>query len=832
MGEYPENPGTLPARDFCNKGAKKNPITGKGPLGNQYAGRMSYDESDREEQVKGVQKMLLDLGFDIGLMEADGKFGDATEDGVREFQKENVDWECKPLNVDGLVGPRTSDALNREMVGRWYDTYPTPKEISEDIYCYTAIESRVREGLTINPGEAKTVSLFIVRPMPAGFVPWIDFQTVDDFGHRLGEKTITLTYPDGTEKELTTDAKGYHREKRVPRGTIPVRLPDGTPAKMRSGDEERDAVINTENLRHAIIDIIVEHRATEEVKEQKETNRKLYRREPDTREEVGGRQRALDPDSGEYTGEDTKIKTRKSQCYTIDNLALAAGWSAKYEGVNLSRFFTVLSQWLADYYPVATERGYYVHVLVGEDLTTYDSKGKSLGKSRVNKELRGLLGSYAVFAEESGPLFVDMVNRKYNMPVKGYETSIAIDEVVDEPEVIKDIYQKNPSKVEILYRMPAKDQLYWLAVLGGTGSLEDYGMDSAINKTVHERNLAVVRTVVLTYNGYIESYIKKVKETKDENGLRKLGPPYQAYTFPIPAGATTEQSDELFQANLASSLHAWQAIADRLAKFADEVPEGTFFGVIKIEADKIAGSGKPYINGGSVKFSFYFDDDGTPVVLKPEKELKIGVEGEKSFKLPGGKEVELGFGVEKKLNPDTGQEGTSYKVKAGAGEVEISSEGDMKLEVGVGKVAGAYSEASMQSGQFGGGAFFKIGKDKKIYVGIHFQSVKEETLLAYFCHAPGFFERRSLDELFSPKLQWADLFPDEEKSLKALGFTQKIWDRKFGSAEGLPECISRPFDELSPEQKCAAVVLGLRRSNWEETWKKIRPEGGSSAGYA
>jgi hypothetical protein len=277
-----------------------------------------------------------------------------------------------------------------------------------------------------------------------------------------------------------------------------------------------------------------------------------------------------------------------------------------------------------------------------------------------------------------------------------------------------------------------------------------------------------------------------------------------------------------------SSLHAWQAIADRLAKFADEVPEGTFFGVIKIEADKIAGSGKPYINGGSVKFSFYFDDDGTPVVLKPEKELKIGAEKEISFTTKGGKKVELGFSVEKKLNPDTMQEGTSYKVKAGVGEVEISSEGDMKLEYGAGKVAGSYAEASPKSGQFGAGMYFKIGEDKKVYVGIHFQSVKEETLLAYFCHSRGFFERRSLDELFSPKIQWADLFPDEEKSLKALGFSQKVWDRKHESSEGLPDCISKPFDDLTAEQKCAAVNLGLRRSNWEDTWKKIRPAGSTS----
>lgn len=822
MGGYPENPGPLPAVDFCNKTGKKNPINGKGPLGNQYTGKMSYDEADREERVTSVQKMLMDLGYDIGLTEGDGKFGNATEGGVKEFQKEHTDWEGNALNADGLVGPKTSDALNREMVGRWYDAYPTPTDLTEDKCCYTVIEKKVSEGLEITPGEAETVHLFIVQPSPGGFIPWIDFQTVDDFGHRLGERTIILEYPDGTSKELVTNNKGYHREKKVPRGKIPVSLPDGTPAKMRSGDMERDAVINTENLRYAIVDIIVEHRATEEVMKQRETNRKLYQRNPDTKEEVSSRKKAFDSKKGEFTGEDTKIKTRKSKCRTIDNLALAAGWSGDNEGVNLSRFLPVLSQWLADYFPVAIERGYIVHILAGADLNTYDSKGKDLGKCKVNKEVQGLMGAYTAFAEETGPVFVDMVNRKYPTPVKGHETSVlGLDEIVDDPTVIQAINQNHPSKVEILYLLPTKSHLYWLSLYGGTGSLEDYGRDGAVNKTIHERNLAVVKTVYLTHHWYLKDYIELVKKTKDENGLRALGPPCQPYIFPAPAGATDEQVTELFRANVTSSLPAWQAIADRLARFADEVPDGTFFGSIKIEVDKIGGGDKPYINGGSVKYNLYFDDDLKPVLLEPEMEVKIGTGGEKTFTSKTGKKVNLGLAIERKMNPKTGQFDESYKVKAGAGEVEITPKGDMKLEFGPGKAGGVYSETSPQSGQFGGGFYFNIGENKKIYVGIHFQGVKEESLLAYFCRAPGFFERRGLDDLLSPKLQWVDLFPDEVKAFEALGFTQKIWDSRYISSKQLPGSVKNSFDELTPQQKCAAVVLGLRRSTWGDAWKKL-----------
>ena len=32
--------------------------------------------------------------------------------------------------MDGLVGPKTSDALNRELVGIWYSKYETPKQLT------------------------------------------------------------------------------------------------------------------------------------------------------------------------------------------------------------------------------------------------------------------------------------------------------------------------------------------------------------------------------------------------------------------------------------------------------------------------------------------------------------------------------------------------------------------------------------------------------------------------------------------------------------------------------------------------------------------------------
>lgn len=58
------------------------------------------------DDVKELQSMLLELGYDLGSRRDDGDFGDATESAVRKFQKEH---KC---DVDGQVGPQTLAALN------------------------------------------------------------------------------------------------------------------------------------------------------------------------------------------------------------------------------------------------------------------------------------------------------------------------------------------------------------------------------------------------------------------------------------------------------------------------------------------------------------------------------------------------------------------------------------------------------------------------------------------------------------------------------------------------------------------------------------------------
>lgn len=63
-------------------------------------------KGDSGAYVKLAQTELMQRGYDIGKWGADGKFGDATEKAVKQFQ---TDWGLTP---DGIIGPRTWEMLS------------------------------------------------------------------------------------------------------------------------------------------------------------------------------------------------------------------------------------------------------------------------------------------------------------------------------------------------------------------------------------------------------------------------------------------------------------------------------------------------------------------------------------------------------------------------------------------------------------------------------------------------------------------------------------------------------------------------------------------------
>ena len=139
--EYPPDPIQLPAVDLRNRAHG-----GQGPL---------RRGDSRQALVENLQHMLKELGYDLGTSGpnkdgVDGSFMDKTEEAVKEFQRSHIDWDARQLLDDGLVGPLTSDALNREFVGIWYSNYETPTQLTPRRKIVTMTEAfAVKEGLSI-----------------------------------------------------------------------------------------------------------------------------------------------------------------------------------------------------------------------------------------------------------------------------------------------------------------------------------------------------------------------------------------------------------------------------------------------------------------------------------------------------------------------------------------------------------------------------------------------------------------------------------------------------------------------------------------------------------
>jgi hypothetical protein len=223
MAENPENPVPLPAAKFCNRkgGGKPNPIYGEGALGNTFTGRMYYQGDDRESLVRTAQEMLTGLGYSVGPKGADGIFGNETEKGVKEFQKEHKDWDDNPLVVDGLIGPETSDALNREMVGLWYDAYQTPVELTKESALLTVTAEALKKAQPYTIEDEPGGRVVIVTPIPRQ-VEFIQCETWDGW-KASGARYVILT-ANGETKGLegedasayVTDGEGKIRPEHIP----------------------------------------------------------------------------------------------------------------------------------------------------------------------------------------------------------------------------------------------------------------------------------------------------------------------------------------------------------------------------------------------------------------------------------------------------------------------------------------------------------------------------------------------------------------------------------------------------------------------------------------
>jgi hypothetical protein len=681
----------------------------------------------------------------------------------------------------------------------------------------------------------------------------VEVQTVDDMGQRVKNVTLKLHPDNGLPDEtITSDGNGYGKLDKVRAGKYQVLLDSGEPAWMfdptktsappAEGEEPDDddklveAHIETNNHLRAITRIVVAKTATPEWREQNKLLKESYAR---TGEET----------SLEGRGKETTGKTPQSSRYCADNLALAAGWTDDGDLNQKKLVSTVLKGFLRDYHPTAIARKYHVLMLgpATKTLVLVNADGT------VEKEFKlapgldtvGLIGAYAVFENVGGTLFVDMATMSTIVSVPSMPDGIDVEQIVTDPPALHTALAKHAGEVQILYYTPTGAQLGGLAVIGGTGMLENYGTDSAVNDDIHERNIAVCKSIKRGYEAYAEGYIKKVKATHNEDELRKLGPPRSPYQMPTPAGATDQQISDIFNAQNVNELDMWHAIAVQLDHFANRLSQGYPFLRIKPKfvatpknINKITQwlrPGLPQISEkvpGEVEFELNFDlqvvDGDVETLVKGDAVIKGKLKLDETVKKLTGNKVPVEISFKQSTQYP---EKRSLTVRIGNYQIEKDTVGKTKLAFQTAPGVWLESEMNTRSGMFGGAVSFK-GKDLasklkgkgprldkvagflenfEIQFQLGFVGTREETVLAAISHGPGFFERRSLKELLDPKTQWVNLSADEQAELVALGWYAAIWDGKYHkeNKDKLPESLKQSRDELSDTAKIAIVHLGF-----------------------
>jgi hypothetical protein len=320
--------------------------------------------------------------------------------------------------------------------------------------------------------------------------------------------------------------------------------------------------------------------------------------------------------------------------------------------------------------------------------------------------------------------------------------------------------------------------------------------------------MKVVKKFRNVYFNYIQAYIKAVKSKDSEAGIKNLGPPREPYLFATPKWATKKQTKDIAEIQIkSSSVRAWIAIADRLAILSNQVPEGTPFFMVKFtqEAEISASVDTGKVGAKSygkivVETSWFVTPDGL-ISKKPETKTEVG--GGVTVVAPKGTKI----GVEVKHEKDK----TTVGATLGKYGAEISDNGDFEANVGVAK--GGISEGGSRMVT---GVEIPLPGGQKAYIGIGFQGVRDDTILAFFSRAPSFFDRKTLSEL--TQTYWSELGFQEQQKLQNLGWTQEKWNHR----KNLPESTKTGWRKLTPKQQMSALDLGFRSTSWNSwNWKTL-----------
>lgn len=109
-------------------------------------GESMLRRGDKGAAVTAMQKRLISAGYNVGSYGADGDFGPATEQAVKQFQAAN------DLIVDGIVGPDTRaalakydvEAIAREVIaGKWGCGSDRKKRLEAAGHSYATVQAVV-----------------------------------------------------------------------------------------------------------------------------------------------------------------------------------------------------------------------------------------------------------------------------------------------------------------------------------------------------------------------------------------------------------------------------------------------------------------------------------------------------------------------------------------------------------------------------------------------------------------------------------------------------------------------------------------------------------------
>ncbi|GAA6172146.1 hypothetical protein NBRC116592_18160 [Colwellia sp. KU-HH00111] len=723
-----------------------------------------------------------------------------------------------------------------------------------------------------------TGKVHVFRARPIARPVKLEVQTVDDLGYRIGGIDLVLVQVNGAETAVTTDAEGYWSDTLVLRGVVDVYHADRTRAHFhRRGYTAADQKDGSEAgavpavfarldpilARRTISEIHVPGRNGAEVVARHDTLRRRYGRLPVDMTAAREALKDLNVPAGESGGEmpsaagdsddPTGATPWREQRVAVDNVWMLGFNTSKPNYCNLEAFFKGLTGWLKDRHGTTgiSARGFYVMALVRNELVVLrpDTSGGYVEEARVKFDLnefqthRNLSGAYAAF-ETGGSMaqFLDMETRSFSF---GYQKE-GVDGIIplatccaDEGEAqkLRDVMNRMGDKVAVLYMLPHSDEIMLHQLLvGGTGLLEDYPADSALAARIHARNLKIVSKHGWLYQKVIDRYIDDIDDIKSHDELRKKGPPPEPFRFPSPAGVTHGRQQEIWEEHNVSSYRAWKKVNEVLGDLTDQHIGGSMFLRAKFEVAGWQGAtgGKA---GAKLSWSADLGSDGFISRSESAYEVDVGADAKTGT-------TKLGAHYKVEVNAETGEEKQTATVSLSRGGkswgLEAASDGEVKV-TGPGGISAGWNPRSAQlgvgvclplhdwmktdkmkaaEGNVSGDKFNRK-MEATLCIGIYFQLLRSEHVLAYLVRAPGFFESRAIPDIVASN--WNGLSGFERAQMIAIGWKNEKngeqWDRRLPA--DFPEATKKPYAQLEGHQKEAAVKLrfGLTGSpSWEAVW--------------